>query len=116
MEPFRTLPPTDVLMDLWADFVQMGTIPAAFDPLVLHSWQRCAPKLNAQMPPRWKQLSGSIADTALAHSTLLRAVAQPIMEDVYQFTEGAGTALLLLDSTLLLLDLIGHPHLTSTLQ
>jgi transcriptional regulator of acetoin/glycerol metabolism len=116
MEPFRTLPPPEVLRDSWTEFVRTGTIPSSIDPLVLLSWQRCAPKLNAHTPPRWKQLRGQMLDTALAHSALLRTVAQPIMEDVYQFTEGAGTALLLLDTTLLLLDLIGHPYLTIALQ
>jgi transcriptional regulator of acetoin/glycerol metabolism len=105
--------PSDSSIDLlrlrnaWSEFVDAGQIRPGLDPLIAISWRRCAPRLNPSGPPHWVYLSDEVLPLTLSQHAPLRAIARPLMEDVHQFAEAAGAALLLSDSTNCLLELLG---------
>src|SRR5436190_18733082 len=89
------------LTAVWEHFRAHSTIPdhADVDPLVVTSWQRCAPRLNATSAPQWVTVSAEVLPSLLNQNSALRAIARPIMEDVQQFIEGAQAILILVDRT-----------------
>lgn len=112
-----TMQPTHATIDLeklraaWEEYTTGGRGKAPdLDPLVLASWQRCAPRLNPAAEPRWVYVSDEVLQLTLSQHASLRAIALPIMEDIYQCIEGTGAVLLLLDSTTCLLEMLGHPQ------
>src|SRR5579859_2157441 len=101
MQPGNRLLDLAQLKDAWECFRNVGSVPPGmdFDPLVATSWQRCAPRLNPTGSPQWIRASPEVLPLLLNRHVMLRTITRPIMEDVYQFIEGSGAALSLLDST-----------------
>lgn len=83
----------------WEQFVARHTFAPDLDPLVGRSWQRSAPRLNPRGNPQRAFLSDDVLPRTLQQHASLLALARPLMEDVYQFIEGAGAFILLTDST-----------------
>lgn len=110
MQPFTSsIPSLEKLADDRRQFIEWGRIAPHVDMQILRSWQRTAPRLNPYAPPHWKVLDGAIFQRTLSQHVLLHTVALPIMEDIHQFTERADALILLLDSTLCVLDMLGKP-------
>lgn len=100
-------PALDRLKQAWTHFTATGQLPEGLNPLVAQSWQRCAPRLNPYSPPQWAALNERVLALTLRQLQPLIAIARPILEDVYQFVEGAELMLVLVDSTTCLVDSIG---------
>lgn len=115
MQPFVPLPGVRLLQAQWEHFTLYGVLPAGIDPFVMTSWRRCAPRLNASAAPVLKQLSEDGLERELRRNAVLRVIARPIMEDIYQYTESARSAILLLGSTLCILDTVGDQAITAEL-
>ncbi|HLJ58397.1 MAG TPA: sigma 54-interacting transcriptional regulator [bacterium] len=96
-----------VVCDAWTRFTETGQLGAGLDPLVAVSWKRCAPRLNPLGAPQWAYLSDDVLPLTLNQHASMRAIARPLMEDVHQYIEGAGAALLFCDSTNCLLEMLG---------
>lgn len=100
------LPSADTLMHAWRTFQATGVCDeAVIPPPVLRSWQRCvAAKLDPYGACRAiglpRQFGSSLSDALLAQL-------RPHMEDLHQFMEGAGFAVLLVDAELTLVELLG---------
>lgn len=116
MEPFRAVPSGSALKTQWEEFAETRLVSGQLDPFVLRSWQRCAPRLNSHSEPRWKKIGEELFTRTLTRSMMLMTIARPVMEDIYQFTESAQAAILLLDNALCALDITGDPALIATLH
>ena len=113
MQPANHLPNHSFIARAWKAFVTQRKLTTGMDPLVARSWQRTAPILNPQGAPQWSYLSANLLKrTRMQHPELL-ALARPLMEDVYQFIEGAGALILLLDSTQCVLEELGDAEITA---
>ncbi len=107
MQPANQQPNLDALRDAWEQFVTHNTFASNLDPLVKRSWQRAAPRLNPHKTPQWTYVSDDVLPRTLHQHASLLALARPLLEDVYQFIEGAGALILLTDSTHCVLDELG---------
>jgi transcriptional activator for dhaKLM operon len=82
-------------------------------PPIARSWQRSVQAgLDADRPP---QRSRTTLTLDHAQETLL-TLARPYMEDLYQFMEGSGFAVLLADATLRQIELIGDAEIVEALR
>ena len=94
-----------------AAFFATGTCaPDTVAPPVLRSWQRCraaglTPALT--VPP--------LLTACSPQDNELIALARPYLEDLYQYVEASGTALLLVNEDLLIVDLFGDPVVVDAL-
>lgn len=103
----------DVLKRFWYSFMKTGQVSPVDgvepDPAVIQSWQRCAPRTDAYSRPRRVVLRSSGLTAVLkAHASLI-TIAEPFIEDIYQFLEGIECAILLADGTGCILSVGGHP-------
>lgn len=103
------------LKSAWEHFVETGQFfpNIDLDPLVTVSWQRCAPRLNPFGQPQWAYVSDEVLPLTLNQHAILRRIARPIMEDIYQFIEGTGALILLSDNTSCVLELLGDADLVA---
>ncbi|MDL1896117.1 PTS-dependent dihydroxyacetone kinase operon transcriptional regulator DhaR [Anaerolineae bacterium CFX7] len=116
MQPHIGAPNHVLLARAWRRFVARRQVDSETDPLVARSWQRSAPRLNPRGAPQWSYLSqAALARTRQKHTALL-ALARPLMEDVYQFIEGAGAVLLLTDNTHCVLEELGDVKIVRELH
>lgn len=102
-----------VVRQIWTRFTETGQLDAGLDPLVAVSWKRCAPRLNPLGAAQWAYVSHDVLPLTLHQHASVRAIARPLMEDVHQYIEGAGAALLLCDSTTCLLEMVGDSEVVA---
>ena len=102
----------------WETFTSTGKIleDAGLNSLVTASWMRCGLRMNPNGPLNWAYASDNALQSTLQQHTILRDIARPIMEDIYQFLEDRRVALILTDSSGCLLEVLGEPSLTKELQ
>src|SRR6266487_2159273 len=102
----------------WEIFTATGKIleDAGLNPLVAASWMRCGLRMNPKGPVNWTSASENALQSTLKQHTMLRDIARPIMEDIYQFMEDCPVALILTDSSGCLLEVFGEPAFTLELQ
>src|SRR5262245_46741772 len=94
---------TDTIKQAWESFQATATCDeAAIAPPILRSWRRCA---VAGLDPRGacRSRSHELAPFADAAHEALIVLTRPYMEDLYQFMEGSGFAVLLADASLTLI-------------
>ncbi len=85
----------------------IGLVSESLDPVIVQSWRRCVPRLDPRSNPRPTTLKGaSLAAVYRAQADLV-AIATPFLEDVYQFSEGADSAIVLADGTSCTLTYLG---------
>lgn len=111
MQPANSKPDLTELQRAWQQFVLDGSFAPDMDPLVIRSWQRCAPRMNPRGAPQRAYLSEDVLPRTLQQHESLLALARPLMEDVHQFIEGAGALILLSDSTHCVLEALGDERL-----
>ena len=98
------------LKTAWRAFVagEEGDL-AWLDPLVLQSWRRCRPRFDPYARPRPGRSGEQTFAAVLKAQADLLAIATPFMEDVHQFIEGSGCAVLLTDGAGCVLTVTGDP-------
>lgn len=110
----------DALQQAWDAFVKIGCVDESLqetlDPTILRSWRRCALRLDPWASPRLTILEGEALERVLTTHFDLIAIARPFMEDIHQFIEGSGFAVLLADSTACILDMLGDQPMVDTLN
>lgn len=103
--------PLDLVRQAWEAFVTTGACDeTSVAPPILRSWRRC---VAAQLDP-WGAGRGADEQPALVLDgprMALIALARPYMEDLYQFMEGSGFAVLLTDPALTLIEIVGDPEM-----
>lgn len=111
MQPTAYPIATELLKRAWRSFVDTGQVEESaqdsLDPAILRSWQRCAPRLDPWAEPRLASLKAEALQRVLVTHFDLIAIARPIMEDIHQFAEGSNVAVLLIDGTAGILDVLG---------
>lgn len=113
MQPAERVP-NEIIARIWQHFVETGSLNGApqahlLDRAVLRSWQRCIARLNPYARPRLTPTKGpALASLRRAQSDLI-SIAVPVMEDIFQFTEGSESAILLTDGTTCVLAVHGDP-------
>lgn len=116
MQPANYLPNHELLRRAWKQFVTRRQIAAQVDPLVARSWRRSAPRLNPRGLPQWSYLGATALTRTRKQRAALLALARPLMEDVYQFIEGAGAFILLTDNTHCVLEELGDEAIARELR
>ncbi|HEU5098144.1 MAG TPA: sigma 54-interacting transcriptional regulator [Roseiflexaceae bacterium] len=110
-----SIPLTESQYAAWESFQASGTCDeTVIAPPILRSWQRCA---ALGLDPRRVCGPGKEQPLALDEAqTALVALARPYMEDLYQFVEGSGFAVLLADATLTMIEIIGDVDMLEAIR
>lgn len=106
----------DPMVESWKNFIESHILPESLDPLIASSWERCWLRLNPYQWPRSSQLTPDNLLTTQIASLDLISVAQPIMEDIYQYIEGSNSAIGLSNGAGYLLNLIGDLDMLHRLE
>lgn len=106
---------TPTIQQAWAEFQASGRCDEqAVAPPIVRSWQRC--QAAGLDPLRGGDQPAGQPPALDAGQSALIALARPYMEDLYQFVEGSGFAVLLADPSLLLVELIGDAPMLDDLR
>ncbi|HEX9371024.1 MAG TPA: sigma 54-interacting transcriptional regulator [Roseiflexaceae bacterium] len=110
-----TLTSFDATFQAWEDFQATGRCDdTAITPPILRSWQRCAmaglDARGACSPETYVALARAAPQEELV------ALVRPYMEDLYQFVEGSGLAVLLADAALTVVEIIGDVEMREALR
>ncbi len=107
----------DILKQFWYAFTKSGQVLPVEgrepDPVVLRSWQRCAPRADPRQRPRLVRLQEAALRAILKTHTDLLTLARPFLEDIYQFLEGAYCAIVFTDGAGCVLDLTGDSSIVT---
>lgn len=110
----------DKLFNYWHAFMKAGRINEIDspppDPVVLASWQRCAPLFDPNLRARPKSLNETALSAILKSQTDLVTVAIPFMEDIYQYVEGSNNVIVLTDGTTCALEILGDTETVETIN
>lgn len=102
-----------LLQRYWQNFMATGSVTAVPgaepDFTIVHSWQRCAPLADPTNKPHPPVLREPALQSLLKSQREIIRVATPFMEDMHQYIEGSGAAILLADGTGCLLEVCGDP-------
>lgn len=97
MQPINYPVKHDVLDVFWQSYMTQRRVEGDFDPIVLASWQRCAPRLSAYAYPVPMRLHQQALSRILQAQSSLVTLSAPFIEDVHQFMEGSACAIVLTD-------------------
>lgn len=107
MQPIQYPINHDWLATVWQQFIDYGLIDPQIDPVVVMSWRRCRPMHNPRTAGKLPHISPDSLQSLLLNHFNLIAVARPFMEDIYQFVEGSGQIVVLLDASACVLEVLG---------
>jgi transcriptional activator for dhaKLM operon len=107
---------TESIKQAWESFQATGVCDEiAIAPPILRSWRRC---VAARLDPHGGCGNHGVELAALADAPqeALITLARPYMEDLYQFMEGSGFAVLLADASLTLIEVIGDAEMLEAVE
>jgi transcriptional activator for dhaKLM operon len=111
-----TITQADAPLREWEAFQATGRCDeAAIAPPIVRSWQRCAAAGLDARQLRVHAGGGAAQEPDPAQAALV-ALARPYMEDLYQFVEGSGFAVLLVDPALVVAEVIGDAPMLAELR
>jgi len=120
MQPLAYPVDNATLTQVWEIFILEGKLDwpdkTIADPAILRSWQRCIYRLDPKTRPRPNKASHQVLESILKAQANLISVATPFMEDIHQFIEGSGCAILLSDGTACVHTLVGDPGSVAALE
>ena len=101
----------DTLKQFWFSFMKTGQVNPVDkqepDPVILRSWQRCAPRSDPRQRPRLVTLQEQTLQANIKTHSQLMMMSRPFLEDIYQFLEGAYCAIVITDGAGCVLDTEG---------
>ncbi len=106
----------DLFLEAWKTFINDQIVFTEINPIIIKSWRRCWLRQN---PHRRVQLNKLNVEHLLAAQVAnfeLISISRPIMEDIYQFLEGAETAIVLTNAAGYVLDILGDPGILQILE
>jgi transcriptional activator for dhaKLM operon len=112
--PHQSWPNYNELLKNWQTYIDHHRIEPGVDMHIARSWQRCYPRLNPMRELEPTQLSTGFLN-AIDSNAGIRIVGRRTLEDVYEFMEGSGSALLLVNSTGYILEMLGDPEMMGDL-
>jgi len=120
MQPANFPVANETLSQIWDQFMSNGQLgwpeKTIADPTILASWQRCIYRLDPRATPRPNRAGEQALASILKARRDLIQLATPFMEDMHQFMEGAGCAILLADGTGCVHTLVGDQSALDELQ
>lgn len=100
-----------LLQRYWQNFMATGSVTAVPgaepDVTIIQSWQRCAPLADPTKRPNPPALRPPVLQSLLKSQQEIITVSIPFMEDMHQYIEGSGAAILLADGTGCVLEVCG---------
>lgn len=107
----------ETLLQVWGSFMETGLVGwpenTVADPAILRSWQRCVKRLDPTAKPRPNRAVQQVLQSIIRTQANLISVAIPFMEDIHQFIEGSGCAILLADGSACVHTVVGdRPAIT----
>ncbi len=104
----------EIIAEAWQTFIRTGRLDATqaaqMDPAVVRSWRRCVSRFDPTSRARPVSISRDALTSILRAQQDLITFATPFIEDIYQFTEGSGYAILLADGAGCVLAVGGDPQ------
>jgi PAS domain S-box-containing protein len=100
----------------WARFVATHDSHLDIPPMIANSWERCWPHIS---PYTWITLQKLTNDDLLSAQVLyfdFLSVARPILEDILQYTEGSDSAVIVVNHTGYVMDMLGETKIMSHLN
>lgn len=120
MEPNAYPINLDLLAKIWLEFTESGRISRRhermLDSNVLQSWRRCMPRINPYGVPRLAPARGTTLESLLRAQADLITVGTPVIEDIHQFIEGSGCAVLLSDASACILAKVGDQDAVQSIR
>ncbi len=112
------LPPYDyeLLLEAWREFIHQQVVLPEVSPYIANSWKRCSTRLNPHRRIQFKKLNPEHLLATQVASFDFISVAQPIMEDIYQYMERSDTVILLTNSAGCVLNLLGDVEMMQVLE
>jgi transcriptional activator for dhaKLM operon len=110
--------PDEAIAAAWRSFIESGRLDvieaARMDPAIVRSWRRCVSRFNPLARPYATPIGRNALTSIMRAQQDLITIAMPFIEDIHQFTEGSGYAILLADGAACIL-LVGgdHPAVTA---
>lgn len=105
----------NVRLNAWNEFVNRDKILPGVSPMIARSWQRCWPRVNPAQKVQFKTLNADHLLAAQVASFDLISIARPVMEDIYQNIEHTNVAIVLLNGTGYILDIVAEPETLESL-
>ncbi|MBK8900511.1 MAG: PTS-dependent dihydroxyacetone kinase operon transcriptional regulator DhaR [Anaerolineaceae bacterium] len=109
-----------LLRQYWQNFMATGQVTAVPgaepDLTIIQSWQRCAPLADPTHEPHPPVLHSPAMQSLLKSQQDTITVAIPFMEDMHQFIEGSGAAILLTDGAGCVLAMCGDQSAQEMVQ
>ncbi len=99
--------PAQQMLEAWTRFINSGEVNAAVNPMIAASWKRCYAKVNPIQPANPVRLNPTHLLSSQVASFDLISIARPIMEDIHQYIEKLGLAIVLVNSAGCMLDRLG---------
>lgn len=103
------------LLKNWQIFIDRHVIEPGVDIHVARSWQRCYPLSNPTRQLVRSQISTGFLN-AIDSNAGIRTVGRRTMEDMYEFMEGTGSALVLVNSAGYILEMLGDAEMLEELD
>lgn len=106
----------NVRLNAWNEFVNRDKVLPGVSPMIARSWQRCWPRVNPTQKVQFKTLNADHLLAAQVASFDLISISRPVMEDVYQNIEHTNVAIVLLNGTGYILDIVAEPETLESLK
>jgi transcriptional regulator of acetoin/glycerol metabolism len=104
------------LKNYWLRFVNSHDAQIEIPAMIAQSWERCWPHISARSKITLQKLSNDDLLRAQVLYFDFLSIARPIIEDIYQYLEGSSSAILIVNATGYVLDMIGEARIVSHLN
>ncbi len=104
------------ILAAWYEFINRENILPDLSPLVANSWRRCWARINPTQKLQFNKLNTETMLAAQVASFELISIARPILEDIYQNINHSDVAILLLNGTGYILDILAEPDMRRWLE
>lgn len=115
MELLSGLNGFDFPQQAWETYINQRRLLPGVSPAIAQSWERCRLVLDPLHQRHLQRLSADhLLSTQVANFELL-SIARPVVEDIYQYTENSGIALLVVNAAGYIMDAVGDADILATL-
>ncbi len=95
-------------LNAWSEFANHEKIQPGVLPIIASSWERCWARINPTKKIQFHQLNPDHLLAAQVASFDLISISRPVMEDIYQNIEHSDIAIMLLNGTGYIIDIIAE--------
>jgi len=100
----------------WKEYTENNRFLQGIELHIEKSWKRCRGRISPFRSEPVKRLSNNHLLASQVVSFDLMSIARPIMEDIYQFVENSGCAIVFVNSAAAVLDYCGDDELIKSLE